>query len=70
MSEDPDDPLSQQNSKWTVDEEDRLNEYLHRTQGRKNWVHCARRVRTKSSAQCKSKFNNMRAQKASRMRFE
>ncbi|KAJ2363672.1 hypothetical protein H4S02_006370 [Coemansia sp. RSA 2611] len=45
--------------RWTPMEEEVLEKYLHDTYGcRKNWVHCARLVGTKSSAQCKSKFHN------------
>ncbi|KAJ2708738.1 hypothetical protein H4R19_004601 [Coemansia spiralis] len=56
------DPEIYLESKWSPSEIDRLSEYLQETKGRKNWVVCAQRVGTKSSAQCKAKFNNMRAQ--------
>ncbi|KAJ2709254.1 hypothetical protein H4R19_004347 [Coemansia spiralis] len=49
-------------SKWSPSEIDRLSEYLQETNGRKNWVMCAQRVGTKSSSQCKARFNNMRTQ--------
>ncbi|KAJ2720692.1 hypothetical protein GGI07_004459 [Coemansia sp. Benny D115] len=54
-------PLIELASKWTTDETNRLIEYLRRVDGRKNWSACARFVLTKSSAQCKAKYNNMRA---------
>ncbi|KAJ2792951.1 hypothetical protein H4R21_006086 [Coemansia helicoidea] len=60
------DPEIYLESKWTPTEIELLRDYLHETKGRKNWVACAQRVGTKSSAQCKAKFNNMRAQSNSR----
>ncbi|KAJ2784841.1 hypothetical protein H4R18_000875 [Coemansia javaensis] len=56
------DPEAALDSKWTPLEIDRLRAYLMETRGRKNWVACAQRVGSKSSAQCKAKYNNMRAQ--------
>ncbi|KAJ2801826.1 hypothetical protein H4R20_003523 [Coemansia guatemalensis] len=68
--EDTEDPVLNLSSKWSQEETDELCAYLAETQGRKNWISCARRVRTKSSAQCKAKFNNMRAQELNRTSFE
>ncbi|KAJ1721681.1 hypothetical protein LPJ61_006011, partial [Coemansia biformis] len=47
-------------------ETERLKAYLRKTRGRKNWLECAQIVRTKSSSQCKAKFNNLRIQKGYR----
>ncbi|KAJ1849162.1 hypothetical protein LPJ73_003794 [Coemansia sp. RSA 2703] len=49
-------------SKWTDEETNKLYMYLQSVDGRKNWTACARYVGTKTSAQCKAKYNNMRAQ--------
>ncbi|KAI9482464.1 hypothetical protein BX667DRAFT_494362 [Coemansia mojavensis] len=56
------DPHVDMQSKWTTKEKAALEKYLADNPGRKNWVHCAKLVVTKSSSQCKSKYNNMRAQ--------
>ncbi|KAJ2550099.1 hypothetical protein EV175_004196 [Coemansia sp. RSA 1933] len=53
-------------SRWTDEETDKLKEYLDMTQGRKDWTKCARHVGTKSNAQCKAKYNNMRASERAR----
>ncbi|KAJ1720577.1 hypothetical protein LPJ61_006140 [Coemansia biformis] len=53
-------------SKWTLEETERLKAYLSKTRGRKNWPVCAQMVRTKSSSQCKAKFNNLRIQRSYR----
>ncbi|KAJ2774466.1 hypothetical protein IWQ56_000561 [Coemansia nantahalensis] len=51
------------NVRWTPKEVDRLILYLKRTKGtRKSWPDCAELVGTKTSSQCKAKYNNMRAQ--------
>ncbi|PIA17142.1 hypothetical protein COEREDRAFT_86533 [Coemansia reversa NRRL 1564] len=68
--DDTEDPELNLSSKWTQEETDKLCSYLNEHQGRKNWISCARSVRTKSSAQCKAKFNNMRAQDLTRTTFD
>ncbi|KAJ2762913.1 hypothetical protein H4S06_000387 [Coemansia sp. BCRC 34490] len=60
------DPASMLASRWTDDEIERLQDYLTNTQGRKDWTKCARYVGTKSNAQCKAKYNNMRASERAR----
>ncbi|KAJ2145374.1 hypothetical protein IW136_001010 [Coemansia sp. RSA 678] len=60
--EDPDDPNNVNNTRWSPDETRLLLEYLEMTRGRKNWIKCAQYVGSRSSAQCKAKHNNMRAQ--------
>ncbi|KAJ2782101.1 hypothetical protein H4R18_002469 [Coemansia javaensis] len=51
------------NARWTPEETSRLLEYLRMTRGqRKSWPRCAELVGSKSCAQCKAKYNNMRAQ--------
>ncbi|KAJ2862341.1 hypothetical protein GGI22_002221 [Coemansia erecta] len=55
------DPANILASRWTDEETEKLKEYLDMTQGRKDWTKCARYVGTKSNAQCKAKYNNMRA---------
>ncbi|KAJ2786293.1 hypothetical protein GGI15_001630 [Coemansia interrupta] len=53
-------------SKWSDEETNKLYMYLQSVDGRKNWTACARYVGTKTSAQCKAKYNNMRAQELPR----
>ncbi|KAJ1742186.1 hypothetical protein IWW40_003742 [Coemansia sp. RSA 1250] len=67
---DPEDPNNFNNSRWTAEETQRLMEYLDATKGRKSWIKCAQYVGTRSSAQCKAKHNNMRAQEITRDIFE
>ncbi|KAJ2637528.1 hypothetical protein GGF40_002303 [Coemansia sp. RSA 1286] len=55
-------PFAEQISKWSPEETQKLYQFLDQVDGRKNWSACARFVGTKTSAQCKAKFNNMRAQ--------
>ncbi|KAJ1727368.1 hypothetical protein LPJ61_004607 [Coemansia biformis] len=66
-TEDPDTFLE---SKWNAQEIEVLREFLSLNKGRKNWVLCAKQVGTKSSAQCKAKYNNMRAQSNNRGSIE
>ncbi|KAJ1832373.1 hypothetical protein IWW55_001587 [Coemansia sp. RSA 2706] len=67
---DPEDPNHVNNTRWTPHETQRLLEYLAVTKGRKSWIKCAQYVGSRSSAQCKAKHNNMRAQEISRDSFE
>ncbi|KAJ2501647.1 hypothetical protein GGH96_001720 [Coemansia sp. RSA 1972] len=68
--EDPDDPNNVNNTRWSPDETQLLLEYLEVTRGRKNWIKCAQHVGSRSSAQCKAKHNNMRAQENTHDIFE
>ncbi|KAJ2845604.1 hypothetical protein IWW36_004713 [Coemansia brasiliensis] len=52
------DPRNEFSSNWTQSEDDLLALYISQHKGRKNWVDCAKIVATKSSSQCKSRYNN------------
>ncbi|KAI9471773.1 hypothetical protein BX667DRAFT_520223 [Coemansia mojavensis] len=54
----PEDPRNEFSSNWTQSEDDLLALYISQHKGRKNWVDCAKIVATKSSSQCKSRYNN------------
>ncbi|KAI9500394.1 hypothetical protein GGI25_003138 [Coemansia spiralis] len=66
----PENPSCFLSSRWTEEETAKLRMYLDKTQGRKDWTKCARFVGTKSNAQCKAKYNNMRASEMARDIFE
>lgn len=46
---------------WTDQETQILQDYVNRTRGRKNWIYCSRLIGTKTSVQCKAKYNNMKS---------
>ncbi|KAJ2012225.1 hypothetical protein GGI06_004229 [Coemansia sp. S85] len=50
---------------WSERETAILNKYLARNKGRKNWVLCAKLIGTKTSVQCKAKYNNSKAAEGS-----
>ncbi|KAJ2704575.1 hypothetical protein FB645_003141 [Coemansia sp. IMI 203386] len=53
--------IMERNKRWEKDETQRLLEYVSNVGGRVNWFACSRFVRTKTSDQCKSRYNNLKA---------